>query len=543
MNFEEICQRIRGRLIVSCQSREGDPLRDSSIMARIAQAALTGGAVGIRANGPDDVRAIRAVTDALIIGIHKEQQPDGRTLITPTFESAQALVKAGANMVALDVTSRGRSFGALDRLRRIRSDLGVPALADIATVEEGIAASAAGADFILSTMRGYTVETADSTSFEPEFIRALTKAVVCPILAEGRIQTVHEAHLAITAGAIAVVVGTAITRPAEISHQFSKTIEEAWRKKNRTSILGGIDLGGTNSKFGLITSDGRLIFESVTSTPARQGREALLNHVKRMASELVEQAPTSGQRMEALGIATAGWVDLNTGDIAYATDNLPGWTGTRLKHEIEAHLGLPVMVENDANALAVAEKHFGVAKDLGQFLCLTLGTGLGGGCYVNNQLNRGARGLANAIGHIQVDDRGIQCTCGKRGCLETATNAAALLRYAGPSFASVEEVIRAANRGDPQAVAGVEKLAEWLAKGCRILISILDPSTIILAGGLVQNNPLLIDRLAHALADIGPAYRNRPVQVLASKLGYTAGILGAGALTIDQIRSSASNRV
>ena len=216
---------LRGRLIVSCQAREGEPFRNPEAQAWFAQAAVEGGAAGIRTQGPDHVRAIRAAVGVPVIGIRKMAASDGRRLITPTFESARELVEAGAHMIALDVTARGRCFGALDRLRRIRDELNVPVLADIATADEALVASEAGAAAVLSTMRGYTDETAHIRGFDLEFIHDLVRQSPVPVIAEGMIETPEQAQAAIEAGAYAVVVGSAITRPATIAHRFTAALQ------------------------------------------------------------------------------------------------------------------------------------------------------------------------------------------------------------------------------------------------------------------------------------------------------------------------------
>ena len=149
---------------------------------------------------------------------------DGKILITPTFESAQELMAAGADMIALDVTRRGQQYGALDRLRRIRRELQVPVLADIATLDEALAAAAAGADFVLSTMRGYTDETMSIQFFDLAFIQELVQRSPVPVIAEGRIHTPQQAGAALAAGAYAVVVGSAITRPVTIARRFADAI-------------------------------------------------------------------------------------------------------------------------------------------------------------------------------------------------------------------------------------------------------------------------------------------------------------------------------
>jgi putative N-acetylmannosamine-6-phosphate epimerase len=222
-----MCEAFHRRLIVSCQAREGEPFRDPESMAKFAVSAVAGGAAAIRARGPEDIRAIRKVVSVPIIGIWKQIQDDGKILITPTFESARELVEAGAGLIALDVTCRGQRYGALERLRRIGRELQVPVLADIATVEEALAAAGAGADFVLSTMRGYTSDTAGVSSFDLPFIRELVRRSPVPVIAEGKIESPYEARAALEAGAYAVVVGSAITRPITIARRFADVVASA----------------------------------------------------------------------------------------------------------------------------------------------------------------------------------------------------------------------------------------------------------------------------------------------------------------------------
>lgn len=233
----------------------------------------------------------------------------------------------------------------------------------------------------------------------------------------------------------------------------------------------------------------------------------------------------------AIGLATAGWVDPGSGEVVFATGNLPGWTGANPVAALRKEFGVPVVIENDANALAVAEKYFGAAKTETDFVCITLGTGVGGGCYVGGQLNHGGHCFANAIGHIPIVPEGLPCTCGLVGCLECYANAAALLRYASEGgFASSEQVIAAANSGDAVAQRAIDTLGQYLAVGCASLVHVLDPDLIVLAGGLAQNNPLLLSALASHLGPRVTAWRQRDLRIVASPLGYSAGVVGAAAL-------------
>jgi glucokinase-like ROK family protein len=416
-------------------------------------------------------------------------------------------------------------------------------LADVAEIAEATAAVQAGADFVLSTLRGYTEETNHVQDFDPDFIGDLVRATSVPVIGEGRMASPEQARQAVAAGALAVVVGTAITRPSDIARSFSAAIESEYLRRNRVSEAIGIDLGGTQTKYGIVRSDGAVLFKSAIETPAKSGVQALLDNLKRVAGIATSHAKDGGYKPVAIGVATAGWVDARTGRVVYATDNLPGWTGTPIGEELSAVSGLPVAVENDANALAVGEKHFGAARSFTDFVALTLGTGLGGGCYVGGTLNRGPHYIANQIGHVPFEFNGLPCSCGMRGCLETYVNAAALIRYASGSFRSAAQVIAAANAGEKQAVEAIRVLGRHLARGSATLIALLDPQALILGGGLTENNPLLISVLHEELPQLLRPWENRGLQILPSELGYHGGVLGAAALAFENaFESTRSNQ-
>jgi glucokinase len=520
--------RVKNGLIVSCQASAGDAFRDSGAIARFAKAAVDGGACGIRAAGAQDLRAIREAVSVPIIGLEKTVVGDGAILITPTLEAARELALAGAGMIAVDCTARGRRMGALERVRAIRNELHIPVLADIAETAEAVEAVAAGADAVASTMRGYTAETSHVTEFEPQFIRDLIRNVGVPVLAEGHIVIPSQARDALRAGAHAVIVGTAITRPHSITEWFVQALRPA------PESVVAIDMGGTNTKFGLVSRAGSLRFEGSVPTPYAAGREALLDHLKKVVERVVSAASGDNVPPSRIGIATAGWVDPRTGRVVYATENLPGWTGTEIAASIERACGLPVAVENDANALAVAESVFGAARGVRNFVCITLGTGVGGGCYVDGSLIHGSHHLANALGHIPCIPGGKACTCGLSGCLEAYTNAAALLTYAGGKFPDAKALIDAAHQSDSAALDAIRQLAGHLAVGITSVVHLLDPECIVLAGGLAQSNPFLLKFVNEVLETSVTVSKLRQLHVCASEFGSHGGVMGAAAIAMER---------
>jgi N-acylglucosamine-6-phosphate 2-epimerase len=217
---------LRGGLIVSCQAPPGDPLCDADILARMAIAAWRGGAVGIRANGPDSIRAIRQAVPLPLIGLYK----DGETgvYITPTIAHARAVIAAGADIVALDGTQRPRPNGEqlATIIAAIHAEADKLVMADVSTLDEGLAAQAAGADFVSTTLSGYTPYSPPIEGPDLELVQALAARLRTPVIAEGRIRAPSDARAARRAGGFAVVVGAAITRPEWITAQFVDGLHE-----------------------------------------------------------------------------------------------------------------------------------------------------------------------------------------------------------------------------------------------------------------------------------------------------------------------------
>lgn len=215
---------LRGGLVVSCQAYPGEPMRTPDTMCRVAQAAARGGAVAIRAQGLDDIAAIRAAVDLPLIGLWKDGDDD--VFITPTLEHAIAVAGSGAHVVALDGTDRPRPDGRslAETISAVHKLTGALVMADCSTFDEGVAAAAAGADLVGTTLAGYTAYTEKRDGPDVDLVRELAAALRVPVIAEGRIHTPAQAAAAMRAGAHAVVVGTAITHPTTITGWFAAAV-------------------------------------------------------------------------------------------------------------------------------------------------------------------------------------------------------------------------------------------------------------------------------------------------------------------------------
>ncbi len=229
--MSEKISQIYKKLIVSCQALPDEPLHSSFIMGRMAKAAKEGGACGIRANSREDIEEIKRNVELPIIGIVKKEYADSPVYITPTMREVDALVEAGADIIALDATGSRRPGGVLldDFVEEIRNRYpGQPLMADCSTVEEVLHADRLGFDFLGTTLVGYTEQSAGKQIEENDFeiIRQILEMVNHPVIAEGNINTPQKARRVLEIGCYSVVVGSIITRPQVITRTFTEEIDK-----------------------------------------------------------------------------------------------------------------------------------------------------------------------------------------------------------------------------------------------------------------------------------------------------------------------------
>jgi putative N-acetylmannosamine-6-phosphate epimerase len=221
-------QLLKG-LIVSCQAYEGEPLFGAHIMAAMAKAAEEGGAVAIRANSPADIAAIRKVTTLPIIGLYKIHSDASDVYITPHRSSAEAIARAGCDVIAIDATPRRRHNDETlhDLIPFIRNTLGKPVMADCSCLEDAQIAASLGADCLGTTMAGYTAHGRPLTAGpDLDFVQQLVARFTQPVIAEGRFYLPEQVAQALVLGAHAVCVGGAITRPQDITRRFASALQK-----------------------------------------------------------------------------------------------------------------------------------------------------------------------------------------------------------------------------------------------------------------------------------------------------------------------------
>lgn len=314
-----------------------------------------------------------------------------------------------------------------------------------------------------------------------------------------------------------------------------------------TSVFLALDIGGTKIAGGIVNAEGGLLQRATVPTEAAQGSDHILANASKLARNLLQShQQVSPVPVVALGVGSVGQIDFASGRVVQATSALPGWAGTWLKTALGAQIGLPTFVENDANAAAYGEYRAGAARGYRHVVCLTLGTGIGGGVIADGQLLRGATGGAAELGHVAVELDGELCPCGRTGCLEAYSSGSALLRYARNRLESLPAgtvseladhpnltgpvIFAAAARGDGLAQDVVARFCRYLAKGLVSFQFAFDPECFVLGGGVSSVGELLLEAIRRALPE-----QDGHIRLLLASLGNDAGLIGAGLLARDSL--------
>ncbi|MBI3793858.1 MAG: ROK family protein [Nitrospinae bacterium] len=289
----------------------------------------------------------------------------------------------------------------------------------------------------------------------------------------------------------------------------------------------GIDLGGTGISFIDLRSPDDVLRRFRLDTP--KGKEAVLQTLKKGVSELLAG---SSESVFGIGVAVAGQVDYENKSLVFSP-NLPFKKEYRLGAELENFWGVPVTIENDANAAAIGEKIFGHAREMDDFSVITLGTGVGSGIFANGKLLRGFRGSAGEAGHVPLLPNGPRCGCGQKGCLEalasgTAISAAHQRRT--KQKLSAKEICALAKKGDKNAVRTLAEAGEWLGTGLVALINLFNPQGIFFTGSLVNAPKCYFQPALERVRKRSFGTSAKNIRLEKSKLGVDAGIIGASAL-------------
>jgi len=324
----------------------------------------------------------------------------------------------------------------------------------------------------------------------------------------------------------------------------------------KKKIVLGLDLGGTNMVGAALSEEGDLLAKSQITTEASGGLEHVLSRMADCLLGVLERSGCSREDVLAAGVGAPGPLNQKTG-VIFTPPNLPGWKDVPLADELHKRLGVPVFIENDANCAAYGENWLGAGRDCKDLICLTLGTGIGGGIILNEELVRGVDGTAAEIGHMIIEMHGRKCNCGSYGCFEQYGSATGLVNRAREAIEGGEKTVltetvpdltkltardisEAMERGDAFARRMITETGEILGIGITSLVNLLNPEVVVLCGGLIGAGEALFEPIRDTVKKRAFAVPAARARIVPSVLGGDAGVIGAAGVALSRVRESSA---
>lgn len=317
-----------------------------------------------------------------------------------------------------------------------------------------------------------------------------------------------------------------------------------------------LDIGGTAIKSAIVRPDGQRTDRREAPSEGRKGGPTMMRNALELAASYLASAalspgssstaespscaPSASSRpaFDRIAISVTGQVNPADGSILFANDNVPGFTGMKVRDLFAERFGVPVTVMNDVNAAALGEAHFGAGAGQPDFVCLTYGTGVGGAIVMGGRIYTGSQGAAGELGHMVTHPDGLACMCGQIGCYEQYASTTALLRTGAAKhadYADARRIFRLRAAGDAFAE---QLLAGWIHEICLGLVNIchiFNPALLVLGGGILQEPGLVDEISAHLYPMIMPSFRT--VSIRAASLGNDAGLMGAAVQSLQTLQS------
>lgn len=290
-------------------------------------------------------------------------------------------------------------------------------------------------------------------------------------------------------------------------------------------LICAFDIGGTSIKFGVLTNDGDILLKSSIDTEAEKGGLSIIKKIIKKIKELQAIYNISG-----VSISSTGQIDSLKGNVIYAVDTIPKYTGVKIKELIEEMINLPVAVDNDVNCAALGEYWKGGAIGYSDFICLTLGTGIGGAIISKGRLDYGSNFLAGEFGHINLYPNGKKCTCGSNGCYEQYASSKALSDLVKENYGyqiDLKKFFDMAKGYDQKATDILHEWVQDISLGLKSIVHIFNPKLIIIGGGISKQGNFLIDKIERELFKyVMPSFQQGLVLKMAT-CGNDANLLGA----------------
>ncbi|UCF62996.1 MAG: ROK family protein [bacterium] len=302
----------------------------------------------------------------------------------------------------------------------------------------------------------------------------------------------------------------------------------------------GIDIGGTAIKHGICSSEGILIQHDSIPTPADAPKAIILQKIFEVISQNLALSQEQGMPISAVGVGTPGSVDIERGYLMGSTPNFKHWRNVAIAESIKHRFDLPVFADNDANLMAFGEFSFGAGKEKKDVICLTLGTGIGGGIIIDGEIYRGSFYAGSELGHMSIDYKGRQCNCGGQGCLERYASATALIQdynLENPKnpVSGTKQIFLLAKAKDKIAQKVIKNFVSYLAAGIANVVNIFNPEMIIIGGGVSKAGAVFIEDIRDACQKRAMPVSFKNVEIVGATLGNDAGMMGATAFALKSL--------
>lgn len=315
----------------------------------------------------------------------------------------------------------------------------------------------------------------------------------------------------------------------------------------KTEVVFAADLGGTHLRVATVDRNGKIYYRQIQPTPQAEKPNEIVRALIEAVHQSERQTAEQGGVISTLSVVVPGTVNVAEGVVVKAP-NVPCLDGFRLAAALESELEWPAILENDANAAALGEMWLGAGKGSRTLICVTLGTGVGGGIILDGKLWRGVDGSAGEIGHIGVDPfAGVACTCGSRGCLEVYASATAIVRmtrearprYPNSMLHNTEDltsakIYQAGKQGDELAIEVFRQMGVYLGIGLASLINVLNPEIVVIGGGLSNGWDLFEKHMHQQVIERAFPIPARRVKIVRAECGDDAGLLGAAQLAFGE---------
>ncbi len=301
----------------------------------------------------------------------------------------------------------------------------------------------------------------------------------------------------------------------------------------------GVDVGGTNIKLGIVHPKGQVVARTSFATRSfTSNKTHLIGALATAVLDLIRQAGLTKKEIAGVGVGLPGLIDPAKGVVRFLP-NISGWRNVPLRAVLTQKTGLRVVIDNDVKLITLAEWKFGAGKNTANMMCITLGTGVGAGLILNNALYRGEGNAAGELGHMPLNEQGPACNCGGWGCLETYVGNRRLMARATQMMKakdiSLEGMFALAKKGNPKARAFWNEAATHLGNGLTGAVNLLNPSLIVIGGGVSHNQAFLFPTIKALIQKRAMTIQSGMVKIVRAKLGDDAGIIGAQVLINEHV--------